>query len=114
MRVKTAVPRHRRIKRLKKAAKGFRGGRRKLLRTVKDAVQRSRAHAYVGRKQRKREFRSLWIMRINAACRMRGMKYSTFMAGITSKGVGLDRKALAHLAMHDSAGFDAVVNLVRE
>lgn len=113
MRVKTAVPRHRRIKRLKKAAKGFRGGRSKLLRTAKDAVQRSMAHAYRGRKERKRDFRSLWIVRINAACRSRGTHYAEFIAGLARAGVAMDRKALAHLAMHDAAGFDAVVLTAR-
>jgi large subunit ribosomal protein L20 len=113
MRVKTAVPRHRRIKRLKKAARGFRGGRHTLLKTMKDAVQRSRSQAYMGRKGKKREYRSLWIVRINAACRDRGLKYSTLMAALNARGVELDRKALAHLATHDAAGFDAVVRLVR-
>ncbi len=114
MRVKTAVPRHRRIKRLKKAARGFHAGRRRLLRTIKDALQRSMAQAYRGRKERKRQFRGTWIIRINAACRERGMKYGQLIAGLARKGIALDRKALAHLATHDSAGFDAVVNAVRE
>ncbi len=114
MRVKTAVPRHRRKKRLLKAAKGFRGARHRLLRTMKDAVQRSMAHAYRGRKERKRDFRSLWIVRINAACRERGLKYSQFIGALEKKGVTMDRKTLAHLATHDPAGFDAVVALVRD
>ena len=114
MRVKTAVPRHRRIKRLKKATRGFHGGRRRLLRTMKDAIQRSMAQAYRGRKEKKRQFRGIWIVRINAACRDRGLKYSQLVAALQKKGVALDRKALAHLAMHDPAGFDAVVNAVRE
>lgn len=114
MRVKTAVPRHRRIKRLKKAAKGFHGGRRRLLRTVKDALQRSMAQGFRGRKEKKRQFRSLWIVRINAACRERGLKYADFIARVQARGIALDRKALAHLATHDPAGFDAVVNAVRE
>ena len=114
MRVKTAVPRHRRIKRLKKATKGFHAGRRRLLRTMKDAIQRSMAQSYRGRKERKRQFRGMWIVRINAACRERGIKYGQLISGLQKKGVPLDRKALAHLATHDSAGFDAVVNAVRE
>jgi len=114
MRVKTAVPRHRRIKRLKKAAKGFHGGRRRLLRTMKDAVQRSMAQAFRGRKEKKRQFRGIWIIRVNAACRQRGLTYSRLMAGLKRKGIALDRKALAHLASTDAAGFDAVVNAVRE
>ena len=113
MRVKTAVPRHRRIKRLKKAAKGFHAGRRRLLRTMKDAVQRSMAQAYRGRLEKKRQFRSLWIIRVNAACRQRGLTYSALISGLKKKGIVLDRKALAHLALHDPPGFDAVVNAVR-
>jgi large subunit ribosomal protein L20 len=113
MRVKTAVPRHRRIKRLKKATRGFHGGRRRLLRTMKDALQRSMAQAYRGRKEKKRQYRSLWIVRINAACRERGLKYGQFVDLAKKKGIGLDRKALAWLAMNDPAGFDAVVAVVR-
>lgn len=114
MRVKTSVARHRRIKRLKKDVRGFHGGRRRLLRTMKDALQRSMAQAYRGRKERKRQFRGTWIIRINAACRERGIKYGQMIAGLAKKGIALDRKALAHLAATDPAGFDAVVNAVRE
>jgi large subunit ribosomal protein L20 len=113
MRVKTAVPRHRRLKRLKKATKGFHGGRRRLRRTMKDAIQRSMAQAYRGRKEKKRQYRSLWIVRINAACRERGLTYGKLVDLLKKKGVALDRKALAWLAMNDSAGFDAVVATVR-
>jgi large subunit ribosomal protein L20 len=113
MRVKTAVPRHRRIKRLKKATKGFHGGRRRLLRTMKDAHQRAMAQAFRGRKEKKRQYRGMWIIRINAACRQRGIPYGRFMDGLKKKGIALDRKALAHLAAMDPAGFDAVVNAVR-
>ena len=113
MRVKTAVPRHRRIKRLKKATKGFHGGRRRLRRTMKDAIQRSMAQAFRGRKEKKRQYRSLWIVRINAACRERGLTYGRLVDLLKKKGVALDRKALAWLAMNDSAGFDAVVATVR-
>jgi len=114
MRVKTAVPRHRRLKRLKKATKGFHGGRRRLRRTMKDALQRSMAQAFRGRKEKKRQFRGIWIVRVNAACRTHGTTYSHLMSDLKKKGIALDRKALAHLAMHDAAGFDAVVNAVRE
>jgi large subunit ribosomal protein L20 len=114
MRVKTAVPRHRKVKRLKKAVKGFHGGRGRLLRTMKDAHQRAMAGAYRGRKERKRQFRSMWIIRINAACRERGLKYGEFVSLLAKKGIEMDRKALAHLATHDPAGFDAVVGAVRE
>jgi large subunit ribosomal protein L20 len=113
MRVKTAVPRHRKVKRLKKATKGFHGGRRRLLRTMKDAHQRSMAQAYRGRKEKKRQFRGLWIVRINAACRERGLKYGQFVSLLAKKGIEMDRKAIAHLATHDAAGFDALVAAVR-
>lgn len=113
MRVKTAVPRHRKTKRLKKATKGFHGGRRRLLRTMKDAHQRSMAQAYRGRKEKKRQFRGLWIVRINAACRERGLKYSQLIDLMGKKGIEMDRKALAHIATHDPAGFDALVGAVR-
>jgi large subunit ribosomal protein L20 len=81
---------------------------------VKDAIQRSMAQSYRGRKERKRQFRGMWIVRINAACRERGIKYSQLVSALQKKGVPLDRKALAHLATHDPAGFDAVVNAVRK
>jgi large subunit ribosomal protein L20 len=113
MRVKTAVPRHRRIKRLKKATRGFHGGRRRLLRTMKDALQRSMAQAFRGRKEKKRQYRGIWIVRINAACRERGLTYGRLVDGLHKKGITMDRKALAHLATDDPAGFDAVVNAVR-
>jgi large subunit ribosomal protein L20 len=114
MRVKTAVPRHRRIKRLKKATRGFHGGRRRLLRTMKDALQRSMAQAFRGRKEKKRQYRGIWIVRVNAACRERGLTYGRLVEGLRKKGISLDRKALAHLASTDPAGFDAVVRAVRE
>ena len=114
MRVTSHVARRRRRNRLMKAAKGFVGGRSKLLRTAKETVMRARAAAFEGRKQRKRHFRSLWITRINAATRARGLSYSQFMNGLTKAGTGLDRKALSELAIHDAAAFDTLVQLAKE
>jgi large subunit ribosomal protein L20 len=99
-----AKTRQRRKKILKKA-KGYFGGRRKLYRTAAETVLRAGAFAYRGRKQKKRQARALWIVRINAACRMAGLSYSTFMAGLKKAGVTLDRKVLAELAVTDPKTF---------
>jgi large subunit ribosomal protein L20 len=99
-----AKTRQRRKKILKKA-KGYFGGRRKLYRTAAETVLRAGAFAYRGRKQKKRRARSLWIVRINAACRMAGLSYSVFMAGLKKSGVTLDRKVLAELAVADPQAF---------
>jgi large subunit ribosomal protein L20 len=99
-----AKTRQRRKKILKKA-KGYFGGRRKLYRSAAETVLRAGAFAYRGRKQKKRRARSLWIVRINAACRQSGLSYSAFMAGLKKAGVGLDRKVLAELAVTDSKAF---------
>ena len=99
-----AKTRQRRKKVLKKA-KGYFGGRRKLYRTAAETVLRAGAFAYRGRKQKKRRARSLWIVRINAACRMAGLSYSAFMAGLKKSGVTLDRKVLAELAVADPKAF---------
>lgn len=96
-------------KRLFKRAKGFRGGRGSLIRTVKETLVRSGVYAYRDRKVRKRDFRRLWITRINAACRMRGMRYSQFIAGLDKANVELDRKSLAEIAVCDPQGFDVIV-----
>jgi large subunit ribosomal protein L20 len=96
--------RQRRKKVLKKA-KGYVGGRRKLFRTAKETVLRAGVFAYSGRKQKKRLARSLWIVRINAACRQAGLSYSVFMAALKKAGVTLDRKILAEIAATDPAGF---------
>ena len=108
-RVKTGVVRRRRHKRLLKLAKGFYSGRRKHFRKAKEQVERSLMYAFRDRKQKKREFRKLWIIRINAACRLNGMNYSTFMNGLNKAGIELDRKILADMAMNDAAAFTAVV-----
>jgi large subunit ribosomal protein L20 len=94
-----------RRKKILKKAKGYVGGRRKLYRTAKETVLRAGAFAYTGRKQKKRLARSLWIVRINAACRQAGISYSVFMAALKKAGVLLDRKVLAEIAATDPAGF---------
>ncbi len=108
-RVKTGVVRRRRHKKILKLAKGFYSGRRKHFRKAKEQIERSLMYAFRDRKQKKREFRKLWIIRINAACRLNGMNYSTFMNGLKKSGIELDRKILADMAMNDAAAFTAVV-----
>lgn len=109
MRTKTSAVRRRRIKRLFRRAKGFVGGRRRLLRTVKETLIRSGVYAYRDRRVRKREFRRLWIARISAAVRQRGMLYSRFIDGLNKAGIEMDRKTLAELAISDPEAFDQVV-----
>ena len=108
-RVKTGVVRRRRHKKILKLAKGFYSGRRKHFRKAKEQIERSLMYAFRDRKQKKREFRKLWIIRINAACRLNDMNYSTFMNGLNKSGIELDRKILADMAMNDAAAFSAVV-----
>jgi large subunit ribosomal protein L20 len=96
-----------------KAVRGAQGGRSKLYRSARETLYRSLAFAYRDRRVRKRDFRKLWIMRINAAARINGMSYSMFMHGLKLANVGLDRKALANLAMHDADGFAKVADLAR-
>ena len=107
-RVKRGVRAHARHKKLLKMAKGYYGARRKVYRVAKQAVTKAAQYAYIGRKQRKRQFRSLWIVRINAAARMYGLSYSRFMNGLMKAGITLDRKVLADIAVHDAAGFAAL------
>ena len=107
-----AKTRQRRKKILKKA-KGYFGGRRKLYRSAAETVLRAGAFAYRGRKQKKRLARSLWIVRINAACRMAGLSYSVFMAGLKKGGVTLDRKVLAELAVADPKAFAKLAETVK-
>ncbi len=96
-------------KRLFKRAKGYVGGRRRLYRTVKENLVRAGAYAFRDRRVRKRDFRRLWIIRINAACRQRGISYSQFMAGLKHAGIALDRKSLADIAVKDPAAFGKLV-----
>lgn len=108
-RVKTGVVRRRKHKKILKLAKGFYSGRRKHYRKAKEQLERSMYYSFRDRKQKKRDFRKLWIIRINAACRLNGMNYSTFINGLNRAGIELDRKVLADMAMNDAAGFSAVV-----
>jgi large subunit ribosomal protein L20 len=107
-RVKRGVTARRRHKKILKQAKGYYNARRKVFRVAKQAVTKALQYAYIGRKQKKRHFRTLWIARINAAARANGMSYSRFMNGLLKAGITLDRKVLADIAVHDSAGFAAL------
>src|SRR5690242_19126266 len=107
-RVKRGVIAHRRHKKLLGKAKGYYHARRKVFRVAKQAVTKALQYAYIGRKQKKRNFRSLWITRINAAARINGMSYSRFMNGLLKAGITLDRKVLADIAVHDAVGFAAL------
>ena len=107
-RVKTGVVRRRRHKKILKLAKGFYSGRRKHFRKAKEQIERSLVYAHRDRKQKKRDFRKLWIIRINAATRLNGMNYSTFMNGLKKAGIELDRKILADMAMNDAIAFTVV------
>lgn len=113
VRVTYGAPRHQKKVRYFKRARGFRGGRSKLWRTVTESVVRAWAYSYRDRRQRKRQFRRLWILRINAAARMRGTNYSQFMHGLSKAGINLNRKQLSELAIHDPAAFDALVDEAR-
>ena len=107
-RVKRGVTARRRHKKVLKQAKGYYNARRKVFRVAKQAVTKALQYAYIGRKQKKRNFRSLWITRINAAARINGLSYSRFMNGLLKAGITLDRKVLADIAVHDAAGFAAL------
>lgn len=108
-RVKGAMNTRKRHKKILKLAKGYRGAKSKLFRTANQAVMKSLLYAYVGRKQKKRDFRKLWIARINAAARMNDMTYSRFMNGLKKAGITLNRKMLAEIAVSDEAAFKALV-----
>lgn len=112
-RVKTGNVRRKRRKRILKHSKGYRGGRNNLRRTAMEAVEKGWNHAYAHRRSRKRDFRRLWITRINAAARLHGLTYSRFMHGLKVAGVELDRKVLADIAVHDAAGFGQLVALAK-
>ncbi|WP_027080545.1 50S ribosomal protein L20 [Luteimonas mephitis] len=107
-RVKRGVTARRRHKKILKQAKGYYHARRKVFRVAKQAVTKALQYAYIGRKQKKRNFRSLWIARINAASRANGISYSRFMNGLMKAGITLDRKVLADIAVHDASGFAAL------
>ncbi len=108
MRVKTGTVRHRRHKKLLKQARGFYSGRRKHFRKAKEQLERSLVYAYRDRRQKKRDFRKLWIVRINAAARLNGMNYSTFMHGLKLANIELDRKILADMAMNEPEAFKKI------
>jgi len=107
-RVKRGVTARRRHKKVLHLAKGYYNARRKVFRVAKQAVIKAGQYAYIGRKQKKRNFRSLWITRINAAARLNGLSYSRFMNGLLKAGITLDRKVLADIAVHDAVGFAAL------
>ena len=113
-RVKASVARHKKKKKIKAHAKGYFGGRSKLWRPVKDAVQRSWQYAYRDRRNRKREFRRLWIIRINAAAREHDLTYSRLINGLRRAGVELDRKALADVAVRDPNAFGQLAAVAKE
>jgi len=108
-RVKTGVVRRRRHKKVLKAARGFFSGRRKHFRKAKEQLERSLVYSYRDRRQKKRDIRKLWIVRINAACRLNDINYSRFMNGLKLTGIELDRKILADMAMNDSTAFASLV-----
>ena len=114
MRTTKGSARNRAKRRLFKRTKGYRGGRRNLLRTAKETLVRAGAAAYRDRRRKKREFRRLWIIRINAAVRERGLRYSEFVYGMKQAGIELDRKTLAEMAVNDAPAFDAVVDAVKD
>jgi large subunit ribosomal protein L20 len=107
-RVKRAVHSHKKRRKVLKLAKGFRGGHGRLLRSAKEAVARALRYAYRDRRVRKREFRALWITRVNAAARENGLSYSRLLFGLKKAGVEVDRKILADLAVNDAAAFQAL------
>lgn len=113
MRVKRGMAAHRRHKKYLDMAKGFRGGRSVLYRTAREAVERSLVYAFKGRKQRKRDFRALWIMRINAAAREHGLSYSRFINGLSNAKIALNRKVLADMAVRGKDDFAKLAELVK-
>ena len=108
MRIKRGVNAVKKRRKILKAAKGYWGSKSKLYRVAREAVMKSQNYAYVGRKNKKRQFRQLWIARINAAARMNGLSYSRFMNGLKKQGIDLNRKVLADIAVNDSAAFAAL------
>ncbi|MDB5353124.1 MAG: rplT [Planctomycetota bacterium] len=113
MRAKSGVARNQRKKRIFKRAKGFVGGRRRLLKSAKETLLRAGMFAFRDRRAKKREFRKLWIIRLSAAVEMRGLRYSRFIHGLHLASISLDRKSLSEIAIHDPETFDAITTLVR-
>jgi large subunit ribosomal protein L20 len=114
MRSKSGAARNQRKKRIFRRSKGFVGGRRRLLKSAKETLLRAGMFAFRDRRARKREFRRLWIIRLSAASEMRGLRYSRLIHGLRLARIGLDRKSLSELAIHDPEAFDAIVARVRE
>lgn len=112
-RVKRGVAAHKRHKRLLKAAEGRRGTRSKLIRPAREANLHAMAYAYRGRKERKRQFRALWIVRLNAAARLNGLTYAKLVSGLKAAGVVLDRKVLADIAVRDAATFARIAEVAK-
>jgi large subunit ribosomal protein L20 len=112
-RVKRAVNAKKRHKKVLKQAKGYYGAKSKLFRTANQAVMKSLNYAYIGRKQRKRDFRKLWIARINAAARLNGMSYSRFIDGLKKANIEINRKMLSEMAIHDAEGFAKLVEIAK-
>ena len=112
-RIKGATMSRKRRNKVMKMAKGYYGSKSSLFKTAKQAVMKSGQYAYVGRKQKKRDFRRLWITRISAACKLNGMNYSTFMNGLTKAGITLNRKMLSEMAISDPEGFAKVVEVAK-
>ena len=113
-RVKGAMMTRKRRNKILKMAKGYWGSKSKHFRVANQAVMKSLSYAYTGRRLKKRDFRSLWITRISAACKMNGMNYSTFMNGLKKAGVELNRKMLSEMAIHDPASFNALVETAKK
>ena len=113
-RIKGAMMTRKRRKKVLKLAKGYFGAKSKLFKTAKEAVMKSGQYAYIGRRQRKRDFRRLWIARINAAAKLNGMNYSTFMNGLKKAGITMNRKMLAELAVSDAAAFTALTEQAKK
>ncbi len=112
-RIKSAVVTRKRHKKIIKLAKGFRGSRSRLFKTANEAVMKSLMHAYVGRRLKKRDFRQLWIARINAAARNNGISYSRFMNGLKRANININRKMLSEIAIHDAAAFTKLVDAAK-
>ena len=111
-RANSSVPKHRRHRKVEKQAKGYYGARSRNFKTAKDAVEKAGLYAYRDRRQKKRQFRRLWIIRINAAARQHGLSYSQFISGLKAKGIELDRKVLAGMAMDEPSAFAELAKAV--
>ena len=112
-RIKGATMTRKRRNKVLKLAKGYYGSKHSLFKTAKQAVMKSGQYAYIGRKQKKRDFRSLWITRISAACKLNGMNYSTFMHGLKTAGIEINRKMLSEMAINDPVAFTKLVEIAK-